>query len=205
MTEMSLPKTIIVTAEVCGTTLSEPAAEMMAMELAAYDRGWILGALKRCRMELKGRLTMAAILERIDDGRPGADEAFAMLPTAESQTVVWTDEMAAASSFRDISADNMTQRLAFREAYIKAVAHARETRQPARWWVSIGHDVAAREQPIAAAVAAGRLELRQAQTYGVMLENKPAAQQIEHKGAPPSAEVRAKIAKLIGETFKRIE
>ncbi len=170
MTEMSLTRMILVTAEICGTTLSEPAAEMMATELATFDREWIVGALKRCRLELKTRLTMAAILDRIEDGRPGPDEAFAMLPLGEEQTVVWTDEMASAASFRDSDADNMTQRLAFKEAYVKAVAKAREARQPARWWVSMGHDARGREAPIAAAVAAGRLGLKVAQEYGLMLD-----------------------------------
>jgi hypothetical protein len=193
MTEISLTKMIVVTAEVAGTTLSEAAAEMMAMELSAYDRTQILGALKRCRRELKGRLTMGAVLDRIEDGRPGSDEAFAMLPTSESQTVVWTDEMAAAANFRDMATDTVTQRLAFREAYTKAVSRARETNTPNRWWASLGHDAKGREAPIAAAVVAGRLPLETAHSHGLMLDitKTPAINLV------PSAEGRARIAKLV--------
>lgn len=170
MSDIDLIKALAVTAELCGTNLSEAAAQVLADDLMAYDRQQVLGALKRCRAELKGRLTMAEVLSRLDDGRPGPDEAFAMLPRGEEQTVVWTDEMAAAASFRDSDADNMTQRLAFREAYVKAVARAREARRPARWWVSMGHDEKAREAPIAAAVAAGRLTLQDARGHGILLD-----------------------------------
>lgn len=170
MSDLNLVQALAVTAEICGTNLSEPAAKVLAEDLRCYDRAQVIGALKRCRAELKSRLTLSEIISRLDDGRPGPDEAFAMLPRGEDQTVVWTDEMAAAASFRDSDADNMTQRLAFKEAYTKAVAKAREARQPARWWVSMGHDQKAREAPIAAAVAAGRLTLQRAQEHGVLLE-----------------------------------
>jgi hypothetical protein len=169
MIDNELVQALAVTAEICGTTLSEGAAVVLAQELAEYDRAQILGALKNCRRELKSRLTMGAILERIEDGRPGSDEAFAMLPTSDAQTVVWTDEMAAAAGFRDSEADNMTQRLAFREAYTKAVSRAREARIPPRWWVSMGYDTGARDAAVAAAVAVGRLTVKEAHDCGVLL------------------------------------
>lgn len=179
MNDVELIRALAVTAELCGTHLSEPAAMVLADDLLGYDRTLVLGALKRCRAELRGRLTLAEILARVDDGRPGPDEAFAMLPTTEAQTVVWTDEMAAASTYLDTGADRVTQRLAFREAYAKAVAKARQDKAPVQWWVSAGHDANGRERPVAEAVLAGRLDVRVAQALGMMTERTEAAQ-IEH-------------------------
>ena len=75
-----LAEALAVTAELTGTELSVAAAKVMATDLAAYPRQQVLGALARCRRELKTRLTMAAVIERLDDGRPGAEEAWAMIP-----------------------------------------------------------------------------------------------------------------------------
>jgi hypothetical protein len=52
--------------------------------------------LGRCRREVKGVLTVSDVVSRIEDGRPGVEQAWSMLPITESQTAVWTDEMAAA-------------------------------------------------------------------------------------------------------------
>lgn len=167
--EISLAKMLAVTAEITGTNMSEGAAEVMATELAAFPRQWIVGALKRCRHELKGRLSMAEVLARIDDGRPGPDEAFSMLPTSERETVVWTEEMAHCAHHRNPSNDPMTQRRAFTEDYMRRVTEARERGLPPAWSVSLGHDLKLRETPVAKAVQQGRITLQEAQDIGVML------------------------------------
>ena len=76
----SILKAIAVTAELTGTELSEAALRVMAGDLDTYPEAAVLRALDRCRRELKTRLTLAAALERIEgqDGRPGADEAWAI-------------------------------------------------------------------------------------------------------------------------------
>lgn len=163
--ETPLHQLLAVTAEVCGTQMSEAAAEIMATELAAYPRHWIVGALKRCRQELKSRLTMAAVLERIADGRPGPDEAFAMLPNHEAESVVWTDEMARASKYKDTALDSMTQRRAFAEAYVRAVQDARANGVAPRWHASLGHDPGGREAALLEAVSMGRLTHSEASYY----------------------------------------
>src|SRR5438132_5158372 len=79
---------IAVTAEICGQALSPVAAEMLAGDLSDFDEAVILAALARCRIELQGPLKISEILARIDDGRPGADEAWAMMPKSELASVV---------------------------------------------------------------------------------------------------------------------
>jgi hypothetical protein len=92
------------------------------------------------------------------DGRPSAEIAWAMYPKSESETVIWTEEMAAAFGIASpIDDDRIAARMAFKEAYLAEVEKARAQRKPAKWSVSLGHDQRGREGPIADAVRLGRL------------------------------------------------
>jgi len=94
---MSVPNRVIQelagTAELCGTELSQAATQIMCAELEGYPEPMVLGALSRLRREHQGRFTLAAIISRMDDGRPGVEEAWAMFPKDESSTVAMTEEM----------------------------------------------------------------------------------------------------------------
>lgn len=168
MIDNELAEQIGITAELTGTNISDGALRVLALELAQYDRAQVLGALKACRRELKGRMTIAAILERLDDGRPGPEEAWSMIPQQESQTTVWTAEMAQAFgvALRLIDdGDHVAARMAFKETYIRMVQQARDQRKPVHWMVSLGHDPGGRSGPIAAALEAGRLTLEYARSF----------------------------------------
>lgn len=167
-TESQLIEALAVTAELTGTQISPGAAKVLAMDLAAYPPQQVIAALARCRRELKGRLTVAEIVNRLDDGRPGPDEAWGMIPRAEEATVVWSDEMRAAYGAAApllAEGDRAGARAAFREAYIAAVADARAQAIPVEWQVSLGHDKAGREGAILEAVQKGRLTHDQATRY----------------------------------------
>ena len=160
----SILKAIAVTAELTGTELSEAALRVMAGDLDAYPEAAVLRALDRCRRELKTRLTLAAVLERIEgqDGRPGADEAWAIALGAldEADTVVWTEEIAQAFDVaRPIleARDKVGARVAFRDAYERMVREAREAGQQGRWEASIGHDASRRDAALTQAVQRGRI------------------------------------------------
>jgi hypothetical protein len=160
MASIDLIQAIAATAELCGTNLSEAAAGMLLGDLSEYDERGVLVALTKCRKELKGRLTLAEIISRIDDGRPGAEEAWSMLPRDEATTVVWTDEMNQAwGAVQNLISDGevVAARMAFKETYSRIVTEAREGRQPARWTVSLGHDVPGRKTALLMAVAKRRL------------------------------------------------
>ncbi len=155
-----LAKMLIVTAEVVGHELSRNAAHAMALDLESYDGDALKHALTRCRRECKGRLTLAAVIERIDDGHPGADQAWALCPRSEADTVVWTDEIRQAFGVAEpllAEGDRVAARLAFRDAYMALVQRSRDERRQAKWAVSLGHDPRGRERPVRDAVAAGRL------------------------------------------------
>jgi hypothetical protein len=155
-----LLEALAVTAELTGTELSEAAARVMASDLAAYPVPQVLVALTRCRRELKGKLTIAAIIERMDDGRPGPDEAWAMIPMNEDDSCVWTTEMQEAWGIAYPllqSGDKIGARMAFREAYARLVSNARAEQVAPRWQPSLGHDPSGREPVLEEAVRVGRL------------------------------------------------
>ncbi|WP_250512678.1 hypothetical protein [Caballeronia sp. INDeC2] len=160
MAAVDLIQALAATAELCGTNLSEAAAKLLLMDLAEYDERAVMVALSKCRRELKGRLTLAEIVTRIDDGRPGAEEAWAVLPFDEATSVVWTQEMSAAFWIAQPLIDQgemVAARMAFKESYLRLLGEAREKRIAAKWTVSLGHDKDGRQPVIAAAVEKGRI------------------------------------------------
>ena len=155
-----LMEAIAVTAELAGTNLSEIAARVMTQDLMQYPVEQVLGALVKCRRELKGNLRIAEIIDRLDDGRPGANEAWAMIPKNESDSVVWTREMAesfgVALPLID-DGDHIAARMAFIETYKVKCAESRNNGVPVKWEPSLGFDKNGREHVLIEAVEKGRL------------------------------------------------
>ncbi|MBA3774661.1 MAG: hypothetical protein H0X13_19855 [Ramlibacter sp.] len=181
MPSTELIQAVAVTAELCGRTFSEGAARVFVDDLSRYPEAAVIGALGRCRREVKGVLTVSDVVSRLEDGRPGVEEAWGLLPISESQTCVWTDEMSAAfgSALPLIERRDMVgARMAFKEAYAKALAKARDSGKPPNWWASIGTDRAARKSVLEAAVNDGRLTLDYARQHVPELTG-PANPQLE--------------------------
>lgn len=96
------------------------------------------------------------------DKRPGPDEAWAVAITSrdESETVIWTQEMAEAFALCQPvlqMGDEVGARMAFKDAYNRLVAAARQEGRPAKWSASLGWDVAKREAAVTKAETAGLL------------------------------------------------
>lgn len=168
MSSPELIQAVAVTAELCGRTFSEAAARVFVADLARYPEAQVIAALGRCRREVKGVLTVSDVVSRIEDGRPGVEQAWALLPVTESQTAVWTDEMATA--FGSCEAllrrnDMVAARMAFKEAYQREVTRARDAAKPVNWWATIGEDKYSRRAALEAAVHDGRLPLEYAQQH----------------------------------------
>ncbi|MCD6674864.1 MAG: hypothetical protein LT106_18680 [Burkholderiaceae bacterium] len=178
MPSVELIKAVAVTAELCGRTFSDAAAEVFVDDLAGFPEPAVFAALVRCRKEVRGLLTVQDVISRIDDGRPGAEEAWAMLPFDEETTVVWTDEMVAAWSVAQPLLDGgekVAARMAFKEAYTKAVNEARDARRPPKWSASLGHDPHGRASALEAAAVKGRISLEYAQRIAPQIEFSPEA------------------------------
>ena len=164
MSTETLIKEVVGTAELMGAELTMDGARMFCADLSEYPEPMVIDALRRCRREVTGKLTVAAVVSRLDDGRPGPQEAWAMIPKNELDTIVWTDEMALAWGVASelIESDEIAARMSFLEVYQRLVTLARDQHHPVVWRASLGHDKDGREQVISDAVTKGRLTLNQA-------------------------------------------
>ena len=162
-----LLKALAVTAELMGTPMSPEALAVFVEDLLAYDAALVLKALRRTRQEVTGRLTLAAILQRLDDGRPTPEEAWAMIPASEQVSFFWTEEMAVAYGVAGplrAAEDEIGARLSFTKQYLCLLAEARSKREPVTWRASLGYDPNGRAEAIAEAVRLGRITTAYATT-----------------------------------------
>ena len=166
MSKEKLIQAIAITAELCGRNLSEAALIGFADSLEKYDPFQVLKALEKCKQGLDGPFTLPAVISRIDDGRPGEEEAWATCPHSESETAVWTKDaqQAFCSGAGDLieSGDLIAARMSFREAYRRIVCDAKANGEPCEWIISQGWDVADRQRKLSEAVTLGRIALPKA-------------------------------------------
>jgi hypothetical protein len=147
-----------------GAQMPDEVVVEMVRLLKRYPLEWVLGALERCCLELKTqRLSIQDITSRFDDGRPGPEEAWAMVSAMDSfsnEAVVWTDgEMncawGVARGLIDMG-EIVQARMAFLESYKRLVAEARGAGRPPCWILCPGsHSSMAAALP--EAVRKGRL------------------------------------------------
>lgn len=167
--------------EAYAAAVLEPLPDDVARQL-------VWQAIRTC----KRRPSVSELLEmlRASDGRPTPDEAWAMCPRSEAETVVWTDEMAEAHGIAwplIRAGDLVAARVAFLRAYERLVQQARDAGRPPRWTVSMGYDPAHREAVIAMAVEQGRISPEQARAL-----------------LPPSEELDARIARVVNATAQAL-
>lgn len=201
MPSEQLIEAVAVTAELCGRTFSAAAAAVFVSDLSGYPEQQVIGALRRCRREVRGMLTVQDVVSRLEDGRPGADEAWAMIPHDESGSVVWSQEMAEAWGIAApliAEGDKVGGRMAFREAYARLCAAARDRCEPVRWAPSMGHDPRGREDALRVAVEAGRITHEHAQSLTPALQTPTLALLTgpDAAGMPPGIRERLQAAGL---------
>lgn len=201
---------ICATAETLGYTLSAEAAELMAEDLADYPAKDVGAALQACRRELTGKLTLAAILQRVQaaDGRPEPNEAWALALAAsdEFDSVVLTDEiqlaLGAARAILD-AGDKVGARMSFLSAYQRQVDTARREGRPVAWKLSPGFDQQRRLMAVEEAGRLGRLSAPAVAEYFQQLTHAPITQDgsaiaglLTGRIAMPSPEVREKLQRV---------
>jgi len=162
-----LMETLVAMGEIYGKSMTEAGVKMIANDLSCMSLEKCIYALEKCRKELRTFPTIADILKYANesDGRPGPEEAWAMVPKNEFDSVVWTDEMRDAFfiCYNMIETDEVAARMAFREAYIKRVQEARDAGRNANWTATLGHYPESRRVVIEEAVRLGRLGFTEAQ------------------------------------------
>jgi hypothetical protein len=176
-----------------GVEASKPTKLLWWNLLIEYDLADVAAAfadhLRRGRFAPKPADIIQAIEKLRPDGRPGADEAWSMIPRDEHTSVVWTDEMAEAWSISQPlldEGDQVAARMAFKEAYTRIVeANKRNSIKP-KWFPSLGTDKNGREAVLADAVRLGRISADHAvgllppQSVTPMLQSA-GVNQIEHQ------------------------
>ncbi len=205
-----LSRALCATAETLGQTLSAPAAKLMAEDLADYDMNVIADALWSCRRELTGKLTLAAVLNRIhaEDGRPGRDEAWsiALASSDEFDSVVMTDEIQLAlNAARPVldARDKVGARMAFISAYDRFVTEVRAKAQPVNWHMSLGFDSGRRIAAVNAAAELQRIPQDRAQALIADMSSEPITEDgraiaglLTGAQAKPSAHAAGKIREI---------
>lgn len=168
------------TAEAMGVALSPSTVMVMANDLEVYPVDVLVPALQACRRELTGRLSLAAIMQRVQlaDGRPGKDEAWsiALASSDETDTVVMTEEIQLAmGAARPIlsAGDKVGARMAFMSAYERLVTETRREAKPASWNVSVGFDPVRRLMAVEQAVQMKRLTAEAASEHLLRLNVEP--------------------------------
>lgn len=157
---------VYATAEVLGQEMRPSVGMLIADDLSAYPFAEIGRALARCRAELHGKLTLAAIIERLPSANAhlSGNEAWALAlrSTDEQETVVWTPEIASAfAAAKPVLSgerpDKIGARMAFLAAYERELAAAKDEGRQPEWLVSLGHDPQRREIVLTDAMSAGKL------------------------------------------------
>lgn len=210
----TLVEMLVATAEVMGEQIRPTAAAYMVTDLATYPLRVLAEALTACRREVKGRLSLAAIMERIDDGHPAPNEAWAVAvrATDEAVTLVWTeqtrDAWTAALPLVE-EGDKIAARQAFLEVYARLVKSARAVGGCAVYQPSLGHDARARAAALQLAVDAGRLAHQQVAEHLALPAATPAFNPLallagRVETSPEANELTrkrlAEIAELLGST-----
>lgn len=142
--------------------------------LSAYTIELVREALSRhVQDKLNGRFSpkpadVIAMIDRIaPDGRPGADEAWAIYPRNESDSAVMNDEIAYAAQVAQPlidEGDTVGARMAFKDAYNRIVEQNKTKGIKPKWFASLGHNVEGRKAVLDAAVNANRISIDYAQS-----------------------------------------
>ncbi len=145
---------------------SAPTKQIWWNILSAYQFADVANAFADHLRTNKFAPTPSDIVDCIDrmrpDGRPGADEAWAMYPHDEASSAVVTNEMHEAMYFASDLQDQIAARMAFKEAYIRIITTNRRAGKLPTWISSLGHDEIGRAPALAEAIRLGRISTQHA-------------------------------------------
>jgi len=153
-----------------GKILSPRAMVSIFDDFEDYSIESVLAALKHHRKTAKFAPTANDIIELLESGnkRLTADEAWAMMPHDEFETLVWTREMSEAYGIASgilAEGDKIAARMAFKSAYDRLCAEAVLMQRPVSWSVCVGFDKSRIEPALQKAVAAGRISQDRANKF----------------------------------------
>lgn len=173
------------TVEIKGGKWDRDMFTYVLAQCAWLDEAEFLGALTRCKAELRYPIVPADVLDRCPSLQvQTADEAWASIDgKTESDTVVWTDLAAAAHAEVAQMTDSVAQRMSFKAAYTRLADAWKTAGRRPKVQVSLGTDPARRADAVRAAVKAGRLPNQEARRL------LPEAAGLDTKALPPPREI----------------
>jgi len=164
-------------AECHEAELTEARAAMIENDLRGFPLDQINAAWTKYRSIPTNRRmpTAAELIQHIPDGHPTVQEAWAMLPRNEDDSVIWTEEMR--SSYGVVRAmileGNNGAFFAFKSTYEPLVLEARALRKKPNWSPSFGFNKSGREAALVEAIEKKRLSLETSLKYYPELEYSP--------------------------------
>ena len=142
-----------------------PQQVSMAFELLkGYPLAIVIEGIKaHCIDPVRGQFPpkpadIVAQMEKWKPQRISADEAWTMVPRDESDTVVWTDEMAEAHAIAAKEHDRVASRMAFKSAYDRIVERNKAQNIFPKWVISEGWCADKRSKAVSDALRLGRLK-----------------------------------------------
>lgn len=210
MSEDDLPEFMVLLDSTCSLLSrgqyqpSEASAILFFNRLEAFPIDAVRLAFNRHVEVSKFAPTPAEILGLLvsGDGRPGAEEAWALAIVAadERRTVVWTEEVRDAwATVADLyRSDEVGARMAFKESYTRQVDVARRALKPAVWSASEGFDPELRQLAWESAVRTGLLPALPAPILEplLLLENGNPAEPVVRYAASEGVTVSERLAAL---------
>ena len=147
------------TVELKGGKWDRDMINYVLAQCAELAEAEFLGALTRCKAELRFPIVAADVLDRCPSLQvQTADEAWAAIDgKTEADTVVWTD--LAAAAYGDVAQmpDPVAQRMSFKATYARMAEAWKTAGRRPKPQVSLGTDPTRRADAVRAAVKAGRL------------------------------------------------
>lgn len=166
MSKSAMSELLLLMAEYHKEDLSPARLAMFCEDLKPYDIEKVKRSWAAFRMDPKNKFmpTPSQIVDNFQDGRPSAQEAWAMVPKNEDKSVVWCEEMRMAfgDSHSLLQSNPNGAFFVFKESYDRRVRRARYDNQEPKWSVSFGFSVAGRSAAVKEAVDKGRLSFSQA-------------------------------------------
>ena len=171
---------ITVANTVTQSTLDDMAIKAMVelLDNQGYEFNDIKAALNKCCIEVKGRLSLKDIIDRLPkkgDELPTADEAWGLVYDFDNdqKTIIAPAiafEAGRCGAFNLISTDKVAARMAFKAAYDKLIPNY--SGKPIRYEISLSDDKEERRTALIQAVEDGKITKQHALKYEFDLEFK---------------------------------
>lgn len=207
MNPMHLKTLLLEEAAYYDAQMNEIKLRAFASELDGVSLDDLQASIKFYRRQ-PGRRNMpspADYIAAIPDGHPSVNEAWALIPKNDDDSVIWSEEMRmayadAAPMVKEGSISNAF--FTFKESYEKLVAESKQNRTKPKWSMSPGLDKSGRETAIIKAVEKKRISLELACKILPEIEYSPNYPQLAltYSGKQPlqiNQTNQAKIAQMI--------